>query len=174
MFVNLKHFILLVLLLALTQVGRSRENPYRKNWGFPGGSPRNGPEVPEQIITYDNFREAIKPFNYGWQIFNVTTQDGYKLSLFRITGPIEKNDPDYFHSEDGENFEPTIERIDIGKSILMMHGHNIDSEVWFQEKNMGKPLPLQLYDEGYDIWLGNDRGSNNCEHVPSRVAPDNQ
>ena len=55
----------------------------------------------------------------------------------------------------------------------MMHGHNMDSEVWFQEKNMGKPLPLQLFDEGYDIWLGNNRGSNNCEHVPNRVSKEN-
>ena len=55
----------------------------------------------------------------------------------------------------------------------MMHGHHMDSEVWFAAKNMGKPLPLQLYDEGYDIWLGNNRGSNNCEHVPNRVSKEN-
>ena len=171
-------FILLVLTLAFAQVGTARENPYKKNWGFPGGSPRsNGLEIEEQIITYDNFREAIRPFNYRWETFHVTTRDGYKLSMFRITGPIAKDDPDYHHpvpdGYDAEEYVPKTERIDNGKSILMMHGHNMDSEVWFEEKNMGKPMPLQLYDEGYDIWLGNHRGSNNCEHVPNRISPDN-
>ena len=118
----------------------------KKGWGIPGGLPRNGPIEVEQIITYENFREAIKPFNYRWQTYNVTTRDGYKLSMFRITGPIAKSDPDYYvvpsNESDSDIDEPLPKRKENGKSVLMIHGHNMDSGVWFAEKNMGKPLPL--------------------------------
>ena len=55
-----------------------------------------------------------------------------------------------------------------GKPVLMQHGHYMDSLIWFKEKKVGKPLPLQLFDAGYDVWLGNNRGSYNCELQSSR------
>ena len=65
--------------------------------------------------------------------------------MFRITGPLGKNDPEYYVL-DNEEFQnenqDKYKREPLGKSVLMMHGHHIDSEVWFREKNMGKPLPL--------------------------------
>ena len=96
-------------------------------------------------MTYDSFREEIKPFNYGWQPFEVITSDGYKLTMFRITGPLDKNDPEYFmpdSDEETEEKQKEYKRVPLHKSVLMMHGHHVDSEVWFREKNMGKPLPL--------------------------------
>lgn len=50
-----------------------------------------------------------------------------------------------------------------GAPVLLQHGHHLDSLIWFKEKRAGKPIPLQLFDAGYDVWLGNNRGSYNCE-----------
>ena len=40
-----------------------------------------------------------------------------------------------------------------------MHGQGRDAEAWFTSYFVGKPLPLQLVDEGYTVYLGNNRGS---------------
>ena len=50
----------------------------------------------------------------------------------------------------------------------------MDSETWFDEKGVGKPIPLQLFDAGYDVWLGNNRGSYNSELQTGRQSQQNQ
>ena len=60
-----------------------------------------------------------------------------------------------------------------GKPVLLQHGHYMDSQVWFKEKKVGKPIPLQLFDAGYDVWLGNNRGSYNCELQTGRQSQKN-
>lgn len=54
--------------------------------------------------------------------------------------------------------------------VLLQHGHHLDSQVWLREKKVGKPLPLQLFDAGYDVWLGNNRGSYNCQLQTGRMS----
>ena len=44
--------------------------------------------IPEK---YEEFAKAMEHFKYGWEAFEVTTRDGYVLTLFRITGPIDKD-----------------------------------------------------------------------------------
>ena len=47
-----------------------------------------------------------------------------------------------------------------------MHGTFMDATTWFNPESFGqmlnetdKPLPLRLWDEGYDVWLANMRGT---------------
>lgn len=35
---------------------------------------------------FDDFAKAIAHWGYSWEPFEVTTRDGFKLTLFRITG----------------------------------------------------------------------------------------
>ena len=92
-------------------------------------------------------------YGYTWDAFEVTTEDDYIVSAFRITGTTE-NGP----------ITPTKE------SLLIMHGHSQDATSWIEDYKRqppllkpdytpGKPMPLQLADLGYDVWMGNNRGT---------------
>ena len=65
--------------------------------------------------------------------------------MFRVTG------------KDGER--PAEEESNKDKApILIQHGVNGSAKDWVGE-DFGLPWALQLVNKGYDIWLGNNRGS---------------
>lgn len=91
----------------------------------------------------------MEKHGYTWEAFDVTTDDDYYLTLFHITG-----------TKDGGKFTPTKE------AILVQHGLGMDAASWINDHGNapedykgGKPMQLQLADLGYDIWMGNNRGT---------------
>ena len=42
--------------------------------------------------------------------------------------------------------------------IVIMNGMGSDSETWLG-RSVGVPMPLQLYDYGYDVYMANNRGT---------------
>ncbi|KAF5457379.1 hypothetical protein F2P56_021483 [Juglans regia] len=79
---------------------------------------------------------------YKCQEHEVTTQDGYILSLQRIPeGRVVRNDA-------GNKRQP----------VLIQHGVLVDGMTWFlnpPEQN----LPMILADNGFDVWIANTRGT---------------
>ena len=74
------------------------------------------------------------------------TEDGWDLTLFRITG----NDNGLY------NYEESDER---KYPILFQHEEFSDAETFLRKADIGKPWILELSEHGYDVWFANSRGS---------------
>ena len=65
--------------------------------------------------------------------------------MFRITG------------KDGELLSQSKENKD-RLPLLFQHGYREWAGGWVGRGFIGKAMPLRLVDEGYDVWMGNNRG----------------
>ena len=82
------------------------------------------------------YKDYIKSQGYILEEHKTITEDGYILSLWHLASKSS---------------------IDKNKIIYIQPGLYCTSWVYFQ---LGKnSLPFLLYDEGYDIWIGNNRGT---------------
>jgi len=80
-----------------------------------------------------NFTQIIQAKGYPVETHNVTTEDGYILTVFRMPNPT-------------------------GLPVLLQHGLLDSSFTWIlNEPNQS--LPYLLWDRGYDVWMGNNRGN---------------
>ena len=89
----------------------------------------------------------MNAYGYDWEAFEVTTEDGYVDTLFHITG---KRGYEWYESTRPEH------------PVLVQHGAGMDATTWFAIMYMEieeLPLPAALYDAGFDVWLGNNRGT---------------
>ena len=104
---------------------------------------------------YERFKEVMEWYNYDWEPVKVTTEDGFILTAFHITG------------NGKELFKPTM------PPVLIMHGDFGDGTDWFDAYNGNdiQPMHLKLADAGYDVYIGNNRGTEySQEHVS--LTPD--
>ena len=103
----------------------------------------------------------------------VTTKDGYVLSLFRITGkkrarPVTKvaRAEDFIVADDSTDTatETSIEdsegqEIKYKGVVLLQHGMHMSAQEWLMYTDKENTLPYLISDLGYDVWLGSNRGT---------------
>lgn len=78
----------------------------------------------------------LQRHGHGVETHSATTDDGYLLTLHRIAGSSGNAPVVYCH-----------------------HGLMTCSELWVLGDTAERCLPLQLAAQGYDVWLGNNRGN---------------
>lgn len=88
-----------------------------------------------------NITELVISYGYPFETHPVTTDDGYILELHRIPNGLSKLKSD-----------------DKKPAVLIVHDI-LGSSADFLIAGPENSLPLQLAEQGYDVWLGNNRGN---------------
>ena len=90
---------------------------------------------------YPRFADTMDKYGYDWEAYKVHTEDHYILTTFRVLGKTGEPRP-----------------ADSKGSVLLQHGDMEDGARWVSNMD-GKPFHLLLVDEGYDVWIGSNRGT---------------
>ncbi|XP_018376591.1 PREDICTED: lipase 3-like isoform X2 [Trachymyrmex cornetzi] len=114
---------------------------------------------PEQIQTANNvttldFVGLVKKYGYPTEEHYVTTEDGYILVIHRI-----------LRSLLSKGYQRK-------KIVFLQHGIICSSDCWVMI-GAEKDLAFLLADEGYDVWLGNFRGTSYCRSH-TKISPRNK
>lgn len=113
----------------------------------------NGLVLAEKVQLFVSEKAEDKLFKeqLTFKPHSLTTEDGYLLTLLRLS-----------------SLDETLPTADAG-SILLQHDSSMDGLSWFETNN--ESLPSLLIKAGYDVWLGNDRGTKNSQRNDTPLHP---
>jgi lysosomal acid lipase/cholesteryl ester hydrolase len=98
----------------------------------------------DRVLKAKDFEDLCRIYGYIHEEHVVLTKDGYLLGLHRLPG------------RRGEKREKP--GTSTGKPVVYLHhGLLMNSEVWICLTNPERSLAFVLAEQGYDVWLGNNR-----------------
>lgn len=101
------------------------------------------------IAEASDFTDICNLFGYLTEEHIVQTGDGYLLGLHRL--PCRKGE-EHLRVNQGAG---SVQK----KVVYLHHGLLMSSEVWVCLTEETRSLAFQLVEQGYDVWLGNNRGN---------------
>mmetsp|Transcript_8058 Transcript_8058/g.12418 ORF Transcript_8058/g.12418 Transcript_8058/m.12418 type:complete len:153 (+) Transcript_8058:175-633(+) len=93
-------------------------------------------------IDHETFEDVVTKNGFDVESYEVTTPDGYILEVFRIRSP-------------------QVKAMGNGQVPVVFMQHGILSSSWAFIANWSQFAPAFRYArQGYDVWLGNNRGNH--------------
>lgn len=105
-------------------------------------------EAVDAVLNARDFEELCAIHGYTHEEHVVLTKDGYLLGLHRLSTKKGERNPNPGHST--------------GKPVIYLHhGLLMNSEVWVCLTDPQRCLAFVLVEQGFDVWLGNNRCARN-------------